>query len=152
MGWDQREDRNRIPLVVDDGIIANRRDMVRVLRDLGHVRYAELVGDETRASGEGLVAHVAAHDTAATIVANRRIYLNVNGFDFLRLGRGSDGAAFDLVTDNRTLRLEPLSDPIRDGITHEESAYVPAEALSGLIGAQLSEDDLAELFQEDDDE
>lgn len=151
MTWEERESRNRIPCIVDEGIIANRRDMVRVLRDLGHVRYADLVGDEVRASGEGVISHVFSHEAAATIVANKRLYLNVNGFDFLRLARvGEDGAAFDLVCEERTLRIEPLSDPLRDGGAIEETTYVSAEALNGIMGAQLSEEDLAELFMDEE--
>lgn len=153
MGWDEREDRNRIPCIVDEGVIANRKDMVRVLRDLGHVRYAELIGEEVRATGEGIIVNVVTHESAATVVANKRIYVNVNGFDYLKLTRvGEDLTAFDLVAEERTLRLEPLSDPIRDGHIAEEAHYVPAGALGGLIGHQLSEEDLAELFMDDDDE
>jgi hypothetical protein len=151
MGWDEREDRNRIPCIVDEGIIANRRDMVRVLRDLGHVRYADMVGEDVRAAGEGIVSHVFSHEAAATIVANKRLYLNVNGFDFLRLGKAEEGGpTFDLVFEGRTLRLEPQSDPLADGVRMEEATYVSAEALNGLIGAQLTEEDLAELFQDDE--
>ena len=153
MGWDEREDRNRIPCIVDEGIIANRKDMVKILRDLGHVRYAELRGEEVRATGEGIITNVCAHESAATVVANKRIYVNVNGFDFLRLTRvAGDLTAFDLVCEERTLRLEPLSDPIRDGHMVEEAHYVQAGALGGLIGHQLSEEDLAELFLDDDDD
>lgn len=151
MSWEDRESRNRIPCIVDEGIIANRRDMVRVLRDLGLVHYADVVRGKVRAEGEGMVSQVFAHEAAATIVANRRLYVNVNGFDFLRLARvGEDGAAFDLVSDERTLRLEPLSDPLRDGQPIEETTYVAAEALNGLMGVQLSEEDLAELFMDDE--
>ncbi len=151
MSCEERESRNRIPCIVDEGIIANRRDMVRVLRDLGHVRYADKIGDEIRAEGEGIVSQVFTHEAAATIVANKRLYVNVNGFDYMRIARvGEVGAAFDLVCDERTLRLEPLSDPLRDGQVIEETTYVSAEALSGLMGAQLSEEDLAELFQDED--
>lgn len=151
MAWDDREDRNRIPCIVDQGIIANRKDMVRVLRDLGHVRYADMVGDDVRATGEGIVSHVFAHEAAATIVANKRLYLNVNGFDYLRLGKADEEQpAFDLVAEDRTLRLEPLSDPIKDGTGLEEATYVSAEALNGLMGAHLTEEDLAELFQDDE--
>lgn len=151
MAWEERESRNRIPCIVDEGIIANRRDMVRVLRDLGHVRYTDMIGDEVRAAGEGLVSQVFSHESAATIVANRRLYVNVNGFDFMRLTRGGEHAvAFELVFEARTLRLEPLSDPLRDGQVLEETAYISAEALGGLMGPQLSEEDLAELFQDED--
>ena len=153
MARDEREDHNRIPCIVDEGIIANRRDMVRVLRDLGHVRYADLVGDDVRATGEGIVSHVFSHEAAGTIVANKRLYVNVNGFDFLRLARtDADGTCFDLVRDERTLRLEPLTDPLRDGHAIEEATYVSAEGLSSLMGVQLSEEDLAELFQDEESE
>ena len=150
MTWDDREDRNRIPCIVDAGIIANRKDMVRVLRDLGHVRYADLVGDDVRATGEGIVSSVFTHEAAATIVANKRLYLNVNGFDYLRLGAADEQPTFDLVCEDRTLRLEPLSDGLRDGTVIEEASYVSADALQGLMGTHLSEEDLAELFLDDE--
>ena len=91
--------------------------------------------------------------SAATIIANKRIYLNVNGFDYLRLTRlNEDQTAFDLVSKERTLRLAPLSDPLRDGQAVEDAHYVPAGALGGLSGHQLGEEDLAELFLDDDDD
>jgi hypothetical protein len=51
----------------------------------------------------------------STLVANHSLYLNVFSFDYLRLTRSPDGENyFDLVQDNRQLRLIPLTNPLQD--------------------------------------
>lgn len=150
MAFDDREDRNQIPCIIDEGIIANRRDMLRVLRDLGHVRYAEFIGEEVHGHGEGIVSNVYAHDRAATIIANKRLYLNVNGFDYLKLSRPeADITTFDLIVGTRILRLEPLSDPLREGRLGERG-FLQVYEDEDMIVAELSEDEIAELLQDEE--
>lgn len=143
---DERESRNRIPCIVDEGIISNRQDMLRVLRDLGHVRYTDLYEDRERSSGEGYVMRVFAKDDGATIFVNKRLYINVNGFDYLRLSRTEDeNAAIDLVDDRRTVRLVPLTDPITDRQT------MACEALAQVAESRFLDAHLAEVFMDEDD-
>ena len=91
---EDREARNRIQCVVDEGIVLDHRDMARILRDLGHVRYEHWQDGKLRMAGEGMVCNVVANPTASTIVVNRRLYINVNGFSHMQLtilGNGSGG-------------------------------------------------------------
>lgn len=143
---DERESRNRIPCIVDEGIISNRQDMLRVLRDLGHVRYMDLYEDRVRSSGEGYVMRVFSKDDGATIFVNKRLYINVNGFDYLRLSRTEDeNAAIDLVDDRRIVRLVPLTDPITDRQT------MACEALAQVAESRFLDAHLAEVFMDEDD-
>ncbi len=147
----QDQDRdNQLQCIVEEGILLNRRDIVRVLRDLGLVRYSDLHDGAARASGEGYVTSVVANGSSSTIIANRRLYLNVNNFEYMRLGVEDGQPFFDLVTQNRTIRLIPVEAPLADrpqAVT--EDAYA-----SGRV-ASLFGDTLAEVYfddEEDDEE
>jgi hypothetical protein len=145
---DERELKNQIPCIVDEGIVANRRDMVRILRDLGHVRYQDMLDGRLRTEGEGFVTSVFSNQNGATIFVNKRLYINVNSFDYLRLGKTEDdGAAIDLVDEARTVRLLPLSDPLldRQGLVVE-----PALVQSAGGFGRIFEDGLAEVYLDED--
>lgn len=143
-----RDRKNQLQCIVDEGLLVNRRDMVRVLRDLGPVRYQDLIDGEIAHQGEGVIMHVVANDQNATVILNKRLYLNVNAFDYLSLGADEAGGAHvDLVSEQRTLRLIPTSDPLHDhehGVIVEASAS-PREALDRIFG-----DTFAEVYLEDD--
>src|SRR5262245_11105931 len=100
---DERERKNQIPCVIDSGVLTNYRDMQRILRDLGHVKYAESIDGQMHRDGEGYVMSVVSNAHSATVVAHKRLYLNVNGFDYLRLEPLDDGStAFELIDTIRT--------------------------------------------------
>ncbi|HEY9899770.1 MAG TPA: hypothetical protein V6D00_11360 [Pantanalinema sp.] len=145
---DTRDHKNQLKCVVDEGLLVNRRDMVRVLRDLGPVRYQDLVDGAIVHQGEGIIMNVVANDQNATVILNKRLYLNVNAFEYLSLGSDEAGGAHvDLVAEQRTLRLIPTSDPLQE---HEEGVIVeasasPREALDRIFG-----DTFAEVYLEDD--
>ena len=140
----EREDQNQIPCIIDEGIIMNRQDMVRVLRDLNRVRYTDVREEAIRVSGVGTVTHVHSHDRAATMVVNRRLYLNVNGFDFLRLSRGANAAArLELVNASRILQLEPLWEADMSILPTETTLSIPAEAWPDCSWSVSLEEDSA---------
>lgn len=145
---DTRDDKNQLQCIVDEGLLVNRKDMVRILRDLGPVRYQDLVNGAIAHQGEGVIMNVVANDQNATVILNKRLYLNVNGFDYLSLGSDEAGGALvDLVAERRTLRLIPTSDPMQDhtqGVLVEASAS-PREALDRIFG-----DTFAEVYLDDD--
>ncbi|MBE9139117.1 hypothetical protein IQ254_18275 [Nodosilinea sp. LEGE 07088] len=123
------------PCLIDSGIIVNKTDMLRLLQDLGQVRYRHLQDNVVLAEDQGLVMEVFADGQQATLVANHTLYINVFSFDCLELGKTeSDGHYFDLVQDNRRLRLMPLSDPMHDNITRS----VNAAALETMVADALS--------------
>lgn len=141
---DSRENMNQLQCIVDEGVLVNRRDIVRILRDLGQVCYQDVVDGSVRRQGEGIIVEVAANDHAATVVVNKRLYLNVQAFDYLKLSCDDTGETIlDLVCDRRSLRLLPLSDPLRD--SHQ--AILPdAETTSQRVIDRLLEDSLAEAY------
>lgn len=113
------------PCIVDNGILVNKRDIYRLLSDLGRVRYFDIVEGQVQRQGEGYVMEVFQDATAATLVANRSLYLNLNSFDYACLRDPSPAelaegdterpsVVIDLVRENRILRLVPLSDPLSD--------------------------------------
>ncbi|MDB5101622.1 MAG: hypothetical protein JWM80_6043 [Cyanobacteria bacterium RYN_339] len=151
---EEREARNKLQCVVDEGILLNRRDMVRVLRDLGHVRYQDLVEGTERARGEGYIAGVYANQSNSTIIVNKRLYINVNGFDYMRLRRADEnGTAIDLVDDRRTIRITPLSDAMLERQQYiTESTVMPMQgALERMLGVDPGEGFFEEDFDESDD-
>jgi hypothetical protein len=135
------------PCIIDQGILVNKDDMRRVLSDLNHVRYTHLQDGRVISQGEGYVLEVFGHPSQATLVANHTLYLNVCSFDYLQLQASpdlpldpiappSDGSScyFDLVQDNRCLRLHPLSSPLQ-GV---DSQSLNAAALEAMVTEVLS--------------
>ncbi|MGF1569340.1 MAG: hypothetical protein ACFCVD_14945 [Nodosilinea sp.] len=103
------------PCLIDTGVVVNKDDMVRLLQDLGQVQYRHFQGDAVVSEGHGLVMEVFADGQQATLVANHTLYINVYSFDFLEMGQvEANQSHFDLVQDNRRLRLVPMSDPMHD--------------------------------------
>ncbi len=146
----ERNNENQLQCIVDEGTLLNRRDMVRLLRDLGLVRYVDLRNGATRASGEGYVTSVVSNFSSSTIIANRKLYLNVNNFEFMRLGLDAGQTFFDLVDRDRTIRLIPLD----SALTDRPPAITDDAFASGRV-TSLFGDTLAEVFfddEEDDDE
>ena len=146
---DQREQKNRRQCIVDAGDLYHRRDIARILRDLVRVRYVDLSGGEVSASGEGQVVSIFASDDSSTIVFNERIYLNLNTFEYARLGKDPDGTScIDLVDEHRVLRLIPLPWETFDAPTSLGQRQTTASAvLDRWFG-----EGAPEVFAEDDDE
>ena len=148
---DDREQKNKIQCIVDEGIVVNRRDMVRILRDLGHVRYTDFEEDRVRTAGEGYVTSVFANFKGSTIIVNKRLYINVNSFSYLRLSKlEDDTAAIDLVDEQRRVRLVPVSDPLQ-----ERQAFMAAEPAlvhSATHIGQFFGEDFADVYMEEDED
>lgn len=144
---DDRELKNQLQCIVDEGILYNHKDMARILRDLGHVRYLDIHAGTERTSGDGYVMAAHPHPQSATIIVNKRIYINPRSFDYLQLGRDSLGhSVIDLVEGDRTLRIIPLSEPSPKQVETVSESY-QAELLDRMF-----EDDFAEAYLEDEDD
>ena len=133
------------PCLVDNGVVINKVDMVRLLQDLGQVSYSHFEDGIVLSTGQGLVMEVFSDTQQATLVANQALYINVHSFDYLEMGRsGSHQSQFDLVHDNRRLRLIPLSDPIKEHLTQTVNSgaleAMVADALSARWDACLDDD------------
>lgn len=110
-------------------MIVNKTDMIRLLQDLGQVRYSHTQDGHTISQGDGYVMEVFTDPHQSTLVANKTLYLNVQSFDYLEMGQLTDEQPhFDLVQDNRRLRLVPLSDPLREQ-THRNLNVAAFEAM-----------------------
>lgn len=104
---DEKEFKNNIPCIVDSGIIYNPKDMQKVLRDLGQVSYFHIMENEIKSSGEGYIVSVVANNSSANIIINKRLYLNVNGFEYMTLKTENNQSIIELIDQDRTIRLIP---------------------------------------------
>lgn len=101
---------NQIPCIVGKGMVTSKKDMIRVLKGLDHVLYTDIIDGNVEAEDEAYVVEVFANDTESTIVFNRRIHLNVENFEYLKIINNLPGLV-ELIEGHRTLRLEAKVDP-----------------------------------------
>lgn len=146
MSHDQFNRRVAAPCIIDNGIVVNKRDMQRLLVDLGRVRYIHTQDGQMQSEGEGYVLEVFADDCHSTLVANHALYLNVSSFDYLELKQSPEQETyFDLVQEGRQLRLIPLSNPLQEQVTRNLNAAaldaVVDQVLSTNWDVQLDDDD-----------
>ncbi len=103
------------PCIIDFGTIVDREDMKRLLNDLGRVRYIHSLETTQQSEGEGWIQEVFSDPHRSTLVANGSIYLNIQSFDYLQIQKSPENQTyFDLIQDNRQLRLIPLSNSLQD--------------------------------------
>ncbi|NEQ23289.1 MAG: hypothetical protein F6K28_29875 [Microcoleus sp. SIO2G3] len=123
------------PCIIDTGTIVNKQDIGRLLTDLGRVRYIHTLDGKLQNEGEGCVMEVFADLNRSTIIANRALYLNVQSFDYLQLNQSPEQETyFDLIQDNRQLRLIPLSNPYQE----QSNEQLNADALEAMVAQVLS--------------
>ncbi len=128
------------PCIIDAGILVNKRDIQRLLGDLSRVKYVFFQGGEMISYGEGCVVEVFYEGTSATMIANGSIYINVGSFDCLQLGKSitsgqnPEQTFFDLMQDDRCLRLVPLGSMLRD----VEDRAIDRAALDAVVADVLS--------------
>ena len=137
----------QIPCIIENGIVYGTKDIYRIVRDMGHVHYLEIVNEEEVSRGDGYIMSVVANPQSATVIANQRLYLNVCGFDYLRISTQVDQSVnFDLVNSYRILRLSPVPDSMGDD---------PIEQIRSQRFEDLDvfeQEDYVELQLDDDDE
>ena len=146
MSHDELNNRVAAPCIIDTGIVVNKRDIQRLLFDLGRVRYLHMQDGKIYSEGEGYVLEVFANRNRSTLIANRALYLNVYSFDYLELKKSNEeGTYFDLIQEGRQLRLIPLSNPVQEQVARNLNAAaldaVVDQVLSGSWDFQLDEDD-----------
>jgi hypothetical protein len=123
------------PCLIDTGIIVNKQDIGRLLTDLSRVRYIHTLDGKVQTEGEGCVLEVFSDFQRSTMIANHTLYLNVQSFDYLQLGQSDKNESlFDLIQDNRLLRLIPLSNPLQEQSTQQ----LNADALEAMVTRVLS--------------
>src|SRR4028118_1586333 len=135
MSHPQSQHKIPAPCIIDTGIIVNKQDMGRLLTDLGRVRYIHTLDGKLQNEGEGCVLEVFADSNRSTLIANHALYLNVQSFDYLQMNQSPEKEAyFDLVQDNRQLRLIPLSNPLQEPCSQQ----LNADALEAMVTRVLS--------------
>jgi hypothetical protein len=124
------------PCIIDFGTIINKEDIRRLLNDLGRVKYIHTLEGILQSEGEGWIVEVFLDSQQATIVANHTLYLNVQSFDYLKLHQSPENEAyFDLVQDNRLLRLIPLGNPLEE---QENRRTIDVDTLEVMMNQVLS--------------
>jgi len=100
---------NKLQFIVNDGIVYNKRDMLTLLRDLGHVIYYEFIGGRVAGKGRGYIMRVSASSEEPTLFLSGRIYINVNVFDYLKFKKmkGAEKTLFELYGSDRVIKLIP---------------------------------------------
>ncbi|VXD23571.1 conserved hypothetical protein [Planktothrix serta PCC 8927] len=147
MSYDQLDYRVSAPCIIDTGIVFNKRDMQKLLVDLGRVRYLHIQDGQICTEAEGYILEVFANPQQATLVANHSLYLNVYSFDYLELKQSPEQETyFDLVQEGgRLLRLIPLTNPLQEQFNRNFNAAaldaVMDQVLSSNWDSQIDDDD-----------
>lgn len=136
------------PCIIDNGIVVNKEDIYRLLSDLGHVRYTHYLDGKSSSEGEGYIVEVFDDASQATLIANKTVYLNLGSFDYLQLQTGDNQTYFDLVQDQRILRLFPLSNPLN---YQQEKANLDPATLEAMVSDVLSARRDVRFDEEDDE-
>ncbi len=134
------------PCIIDFGTIVDREDMKRLLNDLGRVRYIHSLENTQQSEGEGWIQEVFSDPHRSTLVANGSIYLNIQSFDYLQIQKSPENRTyFDLIQDNRQLRLIPLSnfpqDPEGRNNLNADFEEMLTDVLSSKWDMHVDEDD-----------
>ena len=106
----KRVESGLVACFVNDGIIYQKKDMLRILSDLLFVRYEQYDSSDLKKSGEGRVFRVYNNTTNSSVLMNGRIYLNVNSFEYLQIHTdpNTNTSYFELFTPDFSIRIYPL--------------------------------------------
>lgn len=116
--------------------MVNKDDMVRLLNTLSRVNYIHSLDHQVQSEGDGFVLEVFSDPSQSTLVANHGLCLNVLSFDYLELKQSPNSESyFDLVQDNRVLRLIPLANPLQEETVNQN---IDEAALEAMLGEVLS--------------
>ena len=131
------------PCIVDEGTIVNPDDIKRLLADLFHVYYIHTIDGQISSEGKGIIQEIFSDLTQSTLIADRKIYLNIQSFDYLQLSKTTDNeACFDLIQDNRQLRLIPHKKDrvITKNFDAEAIEAMVTEVLSARLDVQFDDE------------
>lgn len=127
------------PCIVDTGIIINQDDIKRLLNDLCRIRYIHTIDEQITSEGQGAIQEIFSDFYQSTLIANGNLYINIQSFDYLQLSKSADNeACFDLIQENRQLRLIPLSQSAQELSAHKDIDAETIEAvLTDVLAARL---------------
>ncbi|MEA5467937.1 hypothetical protein [Spirulina sp. 06S082] len=122
------------PCIIDSGLVVNKDDMRRLLGSLKRVYYIHSLDCQVQNQGEGYILEIFADAQQATLIANHSLYINLQSFDYLHLHQSPDQETyFDLIQDNRQLRLMPLSNSWQDRESPDDLDEVALEAMLNQV-------------------
>lgn len=108
MASEDADDKKDPQFIVSNGIIYNKRDMMKLLWDLGHVVYFEIAKEKILDKGKGFIMQVSANSEDPTLFLGGRIYINVNSFDCLRVRKIKDSLTiFELHSKDHLIKIVP---------------------------------------------
>ena len=108
--------------------------MRRLLGSLARVYYIHSLDCQVKNQGEGYILEIFADAQQATLIANHSLYINLQSFDYLHLHQSPEQETyFDLVQDNRQLRLMPLGNSLQDRESSEDLDEVALEAMLNQV-------------------
>ena len=124
------------PCIIETGMLVNKEDMKRLINDLTQVRYLHSIDGVIQNQGQGWILEVFNDPSQATIVINNSLYINVQSFDYLQLNQvSSQETHFDLVQDNRILKLIPLVNTSQE---QQVSKNLGFDSLDEMLGEVFS--------------
>lgn len=74
-----------VPCLIDRGVIFNKRDIIRLLQGLDHIEYTECLNGKPLLKREGFVVEIFEDPVESSLFFNRRIHINVNSFEYLKI-------------------------------------------------------------------
>lgn len=134
------------PCIIETGMLVNKEDMKRLINDLTQVRYLHSIDGVIQNQGQGWILEVFNDPNQATVVVNNSLYINVQSFDYLQLNQVSPQEThFDLVQDNRILKLIPLVNTSQEQQVSKNLGFdsfdeMLGEVFSAKWDVQLDED------------
>lgn len=124
------------PCIIETGMLVNKEDMKRLINDLTQVRYLHSIDGVIQNQGQGWILEVFNDPSQATVVVNNSLYINVQSFDYLQLNQVSPQEThFDLVQDNRILKLIPLVNTSQE---QQVSKNLGFDSLDEMLGEVFS--------------
>ena len=148
MNYHQAPQTKRLPApcIVNNGILVNQQDIQILLGDLSRVRYIYITEEKLQSEGIGYLKEVFSDPHRSTLIANCTIYLNLDSFDYLQLQESASGESyFDLVQEDRKLRLIPLSNPLNkptnDMLDAAAIEAMMAEVIAASWDVKIDDDD-----------
>ena len=136
MSYDKKSHQLPAPCIIESGIIVNKEDMRRLLNDLGHVHYIHTLDGKLQNEDKGWVLEVFSDPHQSTLVVNHNLYINIQSFDYLQLHQSpKQETYFDLIQDNRQLRLIPLANSAQD---QEATRNLDVATLEAMVTQVLS--------------
>lgn len=116
-----RKRKDHAPCFINEGIIYQKKDMLRALETLENLKYRYVIDDKLIKEGQGALLKVFASRHSATLIINNCVFINVLSFDYLSFTCDDQGKTVcELVEEGRVLSLEAIDEDIKVPRTDRE--------------------------------